>query len=525
MKYLSYYDEYSIMNDDNAESSSYAMCQSDQNGYYVSVGCSENGELTLDQFSDKYCLSRLTTYKTLDSTNSLLSKINGKCHQFYSSRNGNSPVYSMAAQLLYNSEACNSIDTPFCYDINGSKTQSLRQTYKYTKPNKNGKTGMYSSSSSSSSSSTYTDATKRKISIGWFFLLSSMVLFVGALFANRIRMNRIRGAHKKILKSASSSVASPISIARSSLASVGSKIADHISLPQFIVTRSKRHHTKKSEYSDSPEKKRNNKSHRKKAEKKKKKESKRRREEEDPLQYHLMDTDSAASGISRGTDGDESRSSRSRHRRSDEHRTRSKSRSRKSRDRSKHKNSRSKSSSKHHSSRSKSKSKSKSGRSKSKTRSKSKSKHHKKSSSKYPEFEPLPVTRTRSQFYPPTQKPVLQNPMYIMGVPVVPMERSQSLPPSPSPSVDSMIASSFNRRHPMHGMYPHPDSTSLPPSPMASQYESSMMSSLSPPPQSLSYNNSMISSFSPPSQPIPYNDSNISSLPVSLGSDDRRGLP
>lgn len=167
--------------DDHFSEDYFPMCEQDQNGYYTSVGCSESGELTIDQFTDKYCLQYTGTYKTMSTMTSKLNHYKS-CHQTYSSKNGNSPEYSMVGQMLEYSASCNQLDTPYCYDIDGSKTKSLKQTSNGAFHN----TKHYAGNSF---------ANKMKYALGSFFVISSFVMFIGILFTNRRKRRAILRRH------------------------------------------------------------------------------------------------------------------------------------------------------------------------------------------------------------------------------------------------------------------------------------------------------------------------------------------
>lgn len=183
LSYLSGYDEYPLITgDDDAFAQDYLpMCEQDQNGNYVSVGCSESGELTLDKFSDQYCLSFSSTYKSLDTISTKLGYYKN-CHQVYSAANGNAPEYSMVGYMLPYSEGCNQLDSPHCYDIDGSKSKSLKAT----------------SDGSFQKIKHYTGtsfASKMKYALGCFFLVSSLLMFIGILVTNRRKRRAMLQKH------------------------------------------------------------------------------------------------------------------------------------------------------------------------------------------------------------------------------------------------------------------------------------------------------------------------------------------
>lgn len=183
LSYLTGYDEYPLMtgDDDQLDENYFPMCEKDDNGYYVSVGCSSDGELTLDQFSDAYCLNYKSTYSTLSSVSSKLNSYKS-CHQVYSSKNGNSPEYSAVGYLLDYSDSCNQLDSPYCYDIDGSKTKSLKSTSDGAFKNVKHYAGQ-------------TFASKMKYALGSVFVVSSFVMFIGILFTNRKKRRAMLRRH------------------------------------------------------------------------------------------------------------------------------------------------------------------------------------------------------------------------------------------------------------------------------------------------------------------------------------------
>lgn len=184
IKYLYGYDEFPIItgDDDSIDEDNFPMCEQDDNGYYLSVGCSTSSELTLDRFSDAYCLQYLDTYSTLDSISSTLSSYSS-CHQTYSYANGNSPEYSMIGYLQDYSESCNQLDSPICYDVDGSKSKSL--------------TGFNGVFQNVKSYTGVTFASKMKYALGTVFLVSSFIMFIGILVTNRRKRRAMLQRHFK----------------------------------------------------------------------------------------------------------------------------------------------------------------------------------------------------------------------------------------------------------------------------------------------------------------------------------------
>lgn len=185
IKYLYGYDEYPLFtgDDDTIDENNFPMCEEGDDGYYMSVGCSSSGELTMDQFSDAYCLQYVDTYSTMDSMTSTLSSYSS-CHQTYSYANGNDPEYSMVGYLMGYSEACNQLDSAVCYDIDGTKSKTFQ---KYAD-------GVFSNVKSYAG---VTFASKMKYALGTVFLVSSFVMFIGILVTNRRKRRAMLQRHFK----------------------------------------------------------------------------------------------------------------------------------------------------------------------------------------------------------------------------------------------------------------------------------------------------------------------------------------
>lgn len=182
LKYLYKYDEFPLFSgdDDSIDENNFPMCEQDESGYYISVGCSSSGDLTLDRFSDAYCLQYLETYTTLDSISSTLSGYSS-CHQTYSYANGGSAQYSMVGYLLDYSESCNELDSPVCVDVDGTKSKSLTK-FNGVMNNVRSYTGN-------------TIASRAKYALGTVFLVSSFIMFVGILVTNRRRRRAMLQRH------------------------------------------------------------------------------------------------------------------------------------------------------------------------------------------------------------------------------------------------------------------------------------------------------------------------------------------
>uniref|UniRef100_A0A7S1FTP3 Uncharacterized protein n=1 Tax=Corethron hystrix TaxID=216773 RepID=A0A7S1FTP3_9STRA len=160
-------------------------CAEDGNGYYQAVGCSSSGEFTIDLFDDAYCNSYVKTYDTLSSVNYKLSSLKN-CYNCYSSSSGKSPYNSLCANVVPDSDTCSPLESDLCSDVSGRKTADYKS-----------KSGTSSRSTSGSASSTI--LTKVKYTLGFIFLGSSLVMFMGILYTNRRKRRALM--HRKFRQS------------------------------------------------------------------------------------------------------------------------------------------------------------------------------------------------------------------------------------------------------------------------------------------------------------------------------------
>lgn len=154
--------------------SNYPVCESDGNGYYEGLACSEDGDFIVAKFYDQYCLSYYSTSKTLSSISSSMQK-----YQCYDCSGG------LCASLASSSDSCSPNDYSVCSDVTGNK---------YTKYKSVGSSSGGSSSSSSSggggggsfmSGGGSSLSTKLKYTGGSILLISSFIMFLGILSTSR----------------------------------------------------------------------------------------------------------------------------------------------------------------------------------------------------------------------------------------------------------------------------------------------------------------------------------------------------
>jgi hypothetical protein len=168
----SYYSNSPITADDIY---SIPSCASDGNGYYLNLGCSDDGNFVIAKFSDKYCMKPVGTYDYLKSVNKLLSKLSG-CNDCYDTTNGN----TACTNIISNSESCSVIDSSICGDEDGSKSKAVKASAWASR----------SASSSHASASPFMErfqgiGNSIKYALGSVFLLASFIMFLGILMMNR----------------------------------------------------------------------------------------------------------------------------------------------------------------------------------------------------------------------------------------------------------------------------------------------------------------------------------------------------
>lgn len=157
-------------------------CEAGNNGYYLSVGCDTDGSFTIDNFSDAYCLERVSTYDSLSDINYIIKKNFHSCYDVYSSNYDQYIKYSTAGALLQSSKACTSLDAPLCV--------STDRIEKYSGSKVNGL------QSASKAISNFNIANKAKYAMGTLCLIGSLFMFLGILFTNRRKRRAMM--HRKL---------------------------------------------------------------------------------------------------------------------------------------------------------------------------------------------------------------------------------------------------------------------------------------------------------------------------------------
>lgn len=162
------------------------ICEAGNNGYYVSVGCAADGSFTIDQFSDQYCLQRVSTYTALSDVNSAIKNNLQSCYGIYNSAYDASVSYSTAGALIAESKSCSALDSPICTSTSRINNFGNR---------------MSSISSASHSLASFNVANKAKYTLGILCLIGSLFMFLGILFTNRRKRRAMM--HRKMRASRS----------------------------------------------------------------------------------------------------------------------------------------------------------------------------------------------------------------------------------------------------------------------------------------------------------------------------------
>eukprot|EP00555_Chaetoceros_dichaeta_P005428 CAMPEP_0198251474 /NCGR_PEP_ID=MMETSP1447-20131203/2301_1 /TAXON_ID=420782 /ORGANISM="Chaetoceros dichaeta, Strain CCMP1751" /LENGTH=359 /DNA_ID=CAMNT_0043936511 /DNA_START=319 /DNA_END=1398 /DNA_ORIENTATION=+ len=149
------------------------MCEVDNDGYYLSIGCSTSGDFTIDRFVDEYCLQYYDNYDTLSNFNTKMKSNNlNSCFTAYSSTYDSSPDTSLLAYLLADSSTCSATESSYCTTSDfvagaGSTGGFQHNTNKFK------------------SSGDMVLANRLKYAFGGSLLLGSVIMFFGILFTNR----------------------------------------------------------------------------------------------------------------------------------------------------------------------------------------------------------------------------------------------------------------------------------------------------------------------------------------------------
>jgi hypothetical protein len=191
--------------DSNLQTGDLPTCEQGNNGYYLSVGCANDGSFTIDEFSDQYCLQRVGYYSDLSSINKVMKNMKS-CYTIYNSNNGQSFEYSLAGALIKESATCSSTDDSLCPE-NSRITMASSGNFKAI-------------SSAAHGIANINVANKAKYALGTLCLIGSLFMFLGILFTNRRKRRammhrKMRASRAKRSKSRSSSSRGKSSSSRS----------------------------------------------------------------------------------------------------------------------------------------------------------------------------------------------------------------------------------------------------------------------------------------------------------------------
>jgi len=178
------YDGYSPINEETV--GDLPMCEQGNNGYYLSVGCAEDGSFTVEEFSDAYCNTRIGTYSYLKDINNIFKNYFMKCYGIYSGNTDESVDQSAAGALISSSKACSSLDYNMC-----PASDRIAQA-----------SGKYNAVSSAGHTiANFNVANKAKYALGTLCLIGSLFMFLGILFTNRRKRRAMM--HRKMRASRS----------------------------------------------------------------------------------------------------------------------------------------------------------------------------------------------------------------------------------------------------------------------------------------------------------------------------------
>lgn len=156
-------------NDYSIDTSDLPMCEQGNDGYYLAVGCGEDGSFTIDQFSDEYCLQRVGYYGNAKSVNNAM-KTYKSCYNIYDSSSGNSFEYSLGGALIKESTTCSKTDDNICPSNERVTTAASGKNFVTTK---------------AKGIANINVANKAKYALGTLCLIGSLFMFLGILFTNR----------------------------------------------------------------------------------------------------------------------------------------------------------------------------------------------------------------------------------------------------------------------------------------------------------------------------------------------------
>jgi hypothetical protein len=173
----------------DSDTSSFPVCDSDGNGFYLAVGCASDGRFTIDRFTDAYCTTYYDTYDYLSNFNNAMKKLS--CYGVYSTSTDEDPSCSLATYIVGTSGSCSQNESSLC-----TSTSFVSNS------------GSYSSYGSRTASRLTSGANlsltnRLKYGLGSAMLLGSVVMFFGILFTNRKKRRAMM--HRKFRNSSDKS--------------------------------------------------------------------------------------------------------------------------------------------------------------------------------------------------------------------------------------------------------------------------------------------------------------------------------
>ena len=155
--------------DYSIDTSDLPMCEQGNDGYYLAVGCGEDGSFTIDSFADEYCLQRVGNYGNAKNLNNAM-KTYKSCYNIYDSSSGTSFAYSLGGALIKESTTCSASDDSICPSNERVTMAASGKNFVATK---------------AKGIANINVANKAKYALGTLCLIGSLFMFLGILFTNR----------------------------------------------------------------------------------------------------------------------------------------------------------------------------------------------------------------------------------------------------------------------------------------------------------------------------------------------------
>jgi len=173
----------------DSDTSSFPVCDSDGNGFYLAVGCASDGRFTIDRFTDAYCTTYYDTYDYLSNFNNAMKKLS--CYGVYSTGTDEDPSCSLATYIVGTSGSCSQNESSLC-----TSTSFVSNSGSYSS---------YGSRTASrlTSGANLSFTNRLKYGLGSAMLLGSVVMFFGILFTNRKKRRAMM--HRKFRNSSDKS--------------------------------------------------------------------------------------------------------------------------------------------------------------------------------------------------------------------------------------------------------------------------------------------------------------------------------